>query len=610
MRKIKRRILICCGTGCVSAGSDSIAEKFTKKVNEIGLYEEAKVSITGCHGFCEQGPIVIVQPEDLFYCKVEETDIDEIIETTLMNNEVVERLLFEDPLKKSRPKTFHEVDFYKKQLRIVLKNCGRINPECVDDYIDNEGYTALEIILKNKTPIEVIEEVKKSGLRGRGGAGFPTGLKWEFAHKTKSDKKYVVCNGDEGDPGAFMDRSLLEGDPHAVIEGMIICGYAIGADEGYIYVRAEYPLAVKRLEIAIRQAEEKTYLGNNILGTKFSFKLKIFKGAGAFVCGEETALLTSIEGNRGMPKIRPPFPAIKGLWGKPTNINNVETFGNIPHIIRNGADWFANIGTKGSKGTKVFAITGKINNTGLIEVPMGIPMREIIFGIAGGMHEGRKFKAVQIGGPSGGCLNEEHLDLPVDFDSLTGAGAMMGSGGLVVVDDATCMVDFAKFFLNFAQHESCGKCIPCSLGTKQMLDILDDITQNKATEEDIELLKEIAVIVKISSLCGLGQTAPNPVLTTLQYFLQEYKEHIIDKKCTAKVCKALKHYFIIPEKCTGCHICSKFCPVNCITGKPKEIHEIKQELCTKCGICIEKCPSKFSAIECYSGNKVMMEVDK
>lgn len=598
---MKKRVLICCGTGCISSGSLKVFNDFNRKIKERKISDKVDVVITGCHGFCEQGPLVIVEPEDIFYCRVNESDVDEIIETTLINNQVIEKLLFEDPQKKTKAKTFHEVDFYKKQMRLVLKNCGHINPESIDEYIHKGGYSALEKVLKNKTDKEVIEEVKKSGLRGRGGAGFPTGIKWEFTNKSKSNKKYVVCNGDEGDPGAFMDRSLLEGDPHAIIEGMLICGYAVGADEGYVYVRAEYPLAVKRLTKAIQQANDKGYLGNNILGTKFNFKINIKAGAGAFVCGEETALIMSIEGKRGMPIPRPPYPTDEGLFGKPTCLNNVETFGNIPIILKNGAEWFAGIGTEKSKGTKVFALTGKVNNTGLIEVPMGITMKEIIFEIAGGIRDGKKFKAVQIGGPSGGCLQSELLDLPIDFDSLSNAGAMMGSGGLVVVDEETCMVDLAKFFLNFAHEESCGKCIPCRLGTNQMLKILEDITQGNAEIEDIELLKKIGTEVKKGSLCGLGQTAPNPVLTTIRYFRNEYENHIINKKCDANVCKELIFYNIIEKKCTGCHICFKLCPVKAIKGEPKNAHKIMQAKCTKCGICYKKCPKKFNAIEIFSG---------
>lgn len=585
----KKRVLICAGTGCVSSGSSKVEAKLKETIKEKGLQNDVQVVITGCHGFCEQGPLLIVEPEDLFYCRVEEADIDEIVDKTLVNNEVIDRLLFEDPQKKEKAKTFHDIDFYNKQQRLVLKNCGHINPENIDEYLAQDGYAALEKVLKNMNQVEIIEEVKKSGLRGRGGGGFSTGLKWEFTYKAQGDKKYVVCNADEGDPGAFMDRSLLEGDPHTVIEGMLICGYAIGADEGYVYVRAEYPLAIKRLQRAISQAEERGYLGANILGTNFSFKLNIKAGAGAFVCGEETALLISIEGNRGMPKVRPPFPATKGLWDKPTTINNVETFGNIPVIFRRGAEWFAGIGTEKSKGTKVFALTGKVNNTGLVEVPMGISIRKIIFDIGGGIKDNGQFKAVQIGGPSGGCIPSELLDLPVDYDSLTQAGAMMGSGGLVIMDEKTCMVDLARFFLNFTQKESCGKCTPCREGTKRMLEILIRITEGAGSLEDIEILKKLGENIKKTSLCGLGQTAPNPVLSTLRYFEDEYWAHINEKKCPAGVCKELVTYRINPDLCNGCTLCARSCPVNAITGEKKEVHFIDPDKCTRCGVCITKC---------------------
>lgn len=586
---VKRRILICAGTGCVSSGANKVVVKLNEKIEEKGLRDDVQVTITGCHGFCEQGPLIIIEPEDLFYCRIEESDVDEIVDETLINGKVIERLLFEDPQKKEKARSFHDIDFYNKQQRIVLKNCGHINPEVIDEYLAEDGYRALEKALKNLNQVEVIEEVKKSGLRGRGGGGFSTGLKWEFTYKAEGDKKYVVCNADEGDPGAFMDRSLLEGDPHALIEGMLICGYTIGADEGYVYVRAEYPLAIKRLQIAIKQAGERGYLGTNILGSSFSFKLNIKAGAGAFVCGEETALLTSIEGNRGMPKVRPPFPATKGLWDKPTTINNVETFGNIPTIFRNGAEWFSNIGTEKSKGTKVFALTGKINNTGLAEVPMGISIREIIFGIGGGIKDGGVFKAVQIGGPSGGCIPAQLLDLPVDYDSLIEVGAMMGSGGLVVLDETTCMVDLARFFLNFTQKESCGKCTPCREGTKRMLEILIKITEGGGTPEDIDTLKTLGKNIKSTALCGLGQTAPNPVLSTLRYFEDEYWAHINEKKCPAGVCKELIAYRINEDLCNGCTLCARNCPVDAITGEKKEVHYIDPNKCTRCGVCITKC---------------------
>ncbi len=592
----KRRILICTGTGCISSGSKKIAKSFIEKIAEQGLQEAFQVTITGCHGFCEQGALVIIEPEDILYCRVQENDVDEIIEKTLHNNQIIDRLLYQASENNKKAITFHDIDFYKKQQRIVLKNCGYINPEEIDEYLGKQGYKALEKALKMKQT-DIIEEIKKSGLRGRGGGGFPTGLKWQFTHKAVSDKKYIVCNADEGDPGAFMDRSLLEGDPHAVIEGILICGFAVGADEGYIYVRAEYPLAIERLQWAIKQAEECGYLGTGILDSDFNFKLSIKAGAGAFVCGEETALLTSIEGNRGMPTVRPPFPAVKGLWGKPTIINNVETFGNIPVIIRDGADWFASIGTENSKGTKVFALTGKVNNTGLAEVPMGVTIREIIFGIGGGIKNGGSFKAVQIGGPSGGCLPAEFLELAVDYDSLIEAGAMMGSGGLVVLDNTTCMVDLAKFFLQFTQKESCGKCTPCREGTKRMLEILIRITKGEGEKEDIVMLQRLGENIKKTSLCGLGQTAPNPVLSTLRYFKNEYQAHINDKKCPAGVCRELISYIINPDLCNGCTLCVLSCPVEAITGNKKEVHFIDDNKCTRCGVCVTKCKKEAIYIE-------------
>ncbi|NYE56599.1 NADH-quinone oxidoreductase subunit NuoF [Carboxydothermus ferrireducens] len=588
-----RKVLICAGTGCISSGSPKVTEKFREELSKRGI-TDIEVYNTGCHGFCEQGPIVIIEPDKTFYCRVEVDDVPEIIEKHLLGGQIVEKVLFHEPQVDKKVEKYTDISFYAKQQRLVLHNCGHINPERIEDYVANGGYEALRKVLTSMSPQEVVDEIKKSGLRGRGGGGFPTGLKWQFTRDAKGDKKYVVCNADEGDPGAFMDRSVLEGDPHAVLEGMAICGYAVGADEGYIYVRAEYPLAIKRLQIAIKQAEEKGYLGENIFGSGFNFRIKIKAGAGAFVCGEETALLTSIEGNRGMPRPRPPFPAVKGLWGKPTNINNVETFANVPLIIKNGADWYASMGTEGSKGTKIFALTGKVNNTGLVEVPMGITMRQIIFDIGGGIKGGRKFKAVQIGGPSGGCLPEELLDLPVDYDSLIKAGAMMGSGGLVVMDETTCMVDVAKFFLRFTQKESCGKCVPCREGTKRMLEILEKITEGKGEPGDLETLEKLAYNIKNSSLCGLGQTAPNPVLSTLRYFRHEYEAHIYDKKCPAGVCSALLEYKILEDKCVGCGACARVCPVGAISGERKQPHKIDPEKCIKCGSCMEKC--KFGAI--------------
>jgi NADH-quinone oxidoreductase subunit F/NADP-reducing hydrogenase subunit HndC len=583
--------LICAGTGCASSGSKRVFSAFESEIAKKGLSEEVKVVETGCHGFCEAGPLVIIYPEGTFYVRVDVNDVTEIVENHLYKGRIVERLLFKDKMTLASVPKYSDIAFYKKQIRMVLGNCGQIDPDSIDEYIANGGYEALGKALTEMTPDQVVDEVKKSGLRGRGGGGFPTGMKWSFTKGAAGDKKYVVCNADEGDPGAFMDRSVLEGDPHRVIEGMAVCGYAIGADEGYIYCRAEYPLAIKRLRTAIACAEEIGLLGSNILGTGFNFKLKIKEGAGAFVCGEETALLASIEGKRGMPRPRPPFPAISGLWEKPTNINNVETFANIPHILTKGAEWYASIGTEKSKGTKVFALTGKINNTGLAEVPMGITMREIIYDIGGGIPDGKKFKAVQIGGPSGGCLPEQLLDLSVDYDSLIQAGAMMGSGGLVVMDEETCMVDLSKFFLSFTQAESCGKCTPCREGTKRMLEILIRITEGEGKEGDIELLEKLAKGIKATALCGLGQTAPNPVLSTLRYFRSEYEAHIRDKKCPAGACTKLSGFFIT-DGCKGCGLCKKACPADAITGEIKCKHVINHDKCIKCGACVAKCPFK------------------
>ncbi|WP_371368533.1 NADP-reducing hydrogenase subunit HndC [Sporomusa rhizae] len=591
MEHIRAHVLICAGTGCVSSGSKKVEAAFREELAKKGLDKEVKIIETGCHGFCEMGPLVIIYPEGTFYVRVQETDVPELVETHLYKGRIVERLLYTEPLTHEKIPSYNEIDFYKKQMRLVLHNCGHINPEDIKEYIAEGGYEALGKALSEMKPEEVVEEVKKAGLRGRGGGGFPTGMKWGFTRNAPGDKKYVVCNADEGDPGAFMDRSVLEGDPHRIIEGMAICGYAIGADEGYVYVRAEYPLAIKRLRIAIQQAEELGLLGENILNSGFNFKLKIKEGAGAFVCGEETALLASIEGKRGMPRPRPPFPAISGLWGKPTNINNVETFANVPQIISKGSEWYASIGTERSKGTKVFALTGRINNTGLAEVPMGITMREIIYDIGGGIQGGKKFKAVQIGGPSGGCLPENLLDLSIDYDSLIQAGAMMGSGGLVVMDETTCMVDVAKFFLNFTQSESCGKCTPCREGTKRMLEILTRITEGQGREGDIELLESMAKNIKTTALCGLGQTAPNPVLSTLHYFRDEYEAHIKEKRCPAGACNNLLKYSIT-EACKGCGLCKKACPVGAISGELKVKHEIDQDKCIKCGACFEKCKLK------------------
>jgi NADH-quinone oxidoreductase subunit F/NADP-reducing hydrogenase subunit HndC len=594
MEKLARaHVLICGGTGCSSSGSKVIIPALREKLQAKGMESEIKIVETGCHGLCEMGPLVIVYPEGVFYVRVQPTDVDDIVESHLIKGRVVERLLYREPATLDTVPDYDDIAFYKKQKRYALVNCGHINPESLEEYIGADGYEGLAKALSMK-PEEVIEEIKASGLRGRGGGGFPTGLKWQFTRSAPGDKKYVICNADEGDPGAFMDRSVLEGDPHRILEGMAICGYAVGADEGYIYCRAEYPLAIKRLKGAIAQAEEAGLLGSGILGSDFKFSLHIKEGAGAFVCGEETALMASVEGRRGMPRPRPPFPANSGLWGKPTNINNVETFANVPSIMRDGAGYFASQGTETSKGTKVFALTGKINNTGLAEVPMGITMREIIYDIGGGIPDGKKFKAVQIGGPSGGCLPEQLLDLAIDYESLTKAGAMMGSGGLVVMDETTCMVDVARYFLNFTQDESCGKCTPCREGTKRMLEILNRICDGNGSEDDIPLLESLARSIKAGSLCALGQTAPNPVLSTLNFFRGEYEAHIKDHKCPAGACTALIGYKI-NEKCRGCGLCKKVCPVDAISGEIKGMHVIDESICIKCGACQAKCP--FKAID-------------
>ena len=591
MALVRAHVLVCTGTGCVASGSRQVIAKLNEELKAQGLDKEVKGVETGCQGFCELGPLVIIYPEGTFYTHVHEEDVKEIVSEHLVKGRVVSRLLFKEPLTAQRVPDYADIDFYKKQHRLVLKNCGHINPDSLEEYIGADGYEGLAKVLLTMTPEQVVEEMKKTGLRGRGGGGFPTGMKWGFCQKSPGPKKYIICNADEGDPGAFMDRSLLEGDPHAILEGMLIGAYAIGADEGYIYCRAEYPLAIKRLKTAIAQAEEAGLLGDNILGSNFSCHIHIKEGAGAFVCGEETALMASIEGRRGMPRPRPPFPAVKGLWGKPSNINNVETFANIPYIFRVGAEEYAKLGTEKSKGTKVFALTGKINNTGLAEVPMGITMREIIFDIGGGIIGGKKFKAVQIGGPSGGCMPESLLDTPIDYDSLIAAGAMMGSGGLVVMDEDTCMVDVAKFFLNFTQSESCGKCTPCREGTKRMLEILERITNGKGEEGDIEKLEKLATSIKAGALCALGQTAPNPILSTLRYFRDEYEAHIKEKRCPAGQCHHLLSYKIT-DACKGCSLCAKNCPVNAISGEPKKKFVIDQAKCIKCGACITKCPFK------------------
>ncbi|WAM32879.1 NADH-quinone oxidoreductase subunit NuoF [Caldicellulosiruptor morganii] len=588
----RSHVLVCGGTGCTSGGSDKIYDAFLKEIESFNLKDEVQVICTGCFGLCAEGPIVIVYPEGAFYSRVADSDVKEIVEEHLLKGRIVKRLLYKESLEEGQIKSLNEVKFYKKQMRIALRNCGVINPENIEEYIAYDGYKALAKVLTEMTPEQVIDWVKRSGLRGRGGGGFPTGLKWEFAAKAPGNVKYVVCNADEGDPGAYMDRSILEGDPHSVIEAMAIAGYAIGSKQGYVYVRAEYPLAVKRLEIAINQAREYGLLGKNILGTDFEFDIEIRLGAGAFVCGEETALMTSIEGHRGEPRPRPPFPAVKGLWGKPTLLNNVETYANIPVIILKGPEWFASIGTEKSKGTKVFALVGKVNNTGLIEVPMGTTVREIVEDIGGGIPGGKKFKAVQTGGPSGGCIPASLMDTPIDFDSLTALGTMMGSGGMIVMDEDTCMVDIAKFFLEFTVDESCGKCPPCRIGTRRMLEILQKITSGNGTMEDIEKLEELAYSIKDSALCGLGQTAPNPVLSTLRYFRDEYEAHVKEKRCPAGACKALLRIVIDRDLCKGCGICAKNCPANAITGQIKKPFEIDQEKCIKCGVCIEKCPFK------------------
>ena len=589
-----KHVLVCGGTGCTSSNSEKILEKLNQEIQNKGLAEKIKTVKTGCFGLCALGPIMIVYPEGTFYSMVKAEDIEEIVESHFVNGEVVKRLVYSETLTDSGIKSLAQTDFYKKQNRVALRNCGVINPESIDEYIAMGGYQALADVITTKTPDDVIDIVKDSGLRGRGGGGFPTGLKWSFAKASESEQKYVCCNADEGDPGAFMDRSILEGDPHVVIEAMAIAGYAIGANQGYVYIRAEYPIAVKRLEIAINQAKEYGLLGNNIFDTDFSFNLEIRLGAGAFVCGEETALMTSIEGHRGEPRPRPPFPAVKGLFAKPTVLNNVETYANIPQIVTRGAKWFSSMGTEKSKGTKVFALGGKIKNTGLVEVPMGTTLREIVEEIGGGIPKGKKFKAAQTGGPSGGCIPAKHIDVPIDYDNLIKIGSMMGSGGLIVMDEDNCMVDIAKFFLEFTVDESCGKCTPCRVGTKRLYEILDKITKGKAELEDLDKLEELCYYIKENSLCGLGQTAPNPVLSTLRYFRDEYIDHIENKKCSAGVCKDLLSFYILPDKCKGCTLCARKCPVGAISGGVKSPHKIDPAKCIKCGACLDGC--KFEAI--------------
>ena len=590
----KMHILVCGGTGCRASASKNIICRLEDCLRERALEDEVQVIATGCFGLCEKGPIVKIMPDNTFYVQVKPEDAEEIVNEHIIKGRKVERLLYKEPSKKVTVSDSKHMEFYKKQLRIALRNCGFIDPENIEECIGRDGYSALAKCLTEMTPEAVIDEIKRSGLRGRGGGGFPTGLKWEFARKYQADQKYVVCNADEGDPGAFMDRSIMEGDPHSVIEAMAICGYSIGASKGLVYIRAEYPLAIERLRIAIEQAEKYGLLGENILGTDFSFHIEIRYGAGAFVCGEETALIHSMEGHRGEPTTKPPFPAESGYLNKPTNVNNVETLANIPVILNKGADWFASIGTERSKGTKVFALAGKINNVGLIEVPMGTTLREVIYEIGGGIKNGKKFKAVQTGGPSGGCLTEIHLDTPIDFDNLLAAGSMMGSGGMIVMDEDDCMVAVAKFYLEFIVEESCGKCSPCRIGNKRLLEILTRITEGKGTMEDLDNLRNLSQVIKDTALCGLGQTSPNPVLSTLEHFYDEYVAHIRDHKCPAGKCKALLSFRIDPQLCVGCTLCSRNCPVDAIIGERKEAHFIDTTKCIKCGTCKDKC--KFNAI--------------
>ena len=590
----RSHVLVCGGTGCTSSHSAEIIEKLEQELKAKGLENEVKVIKTGCFGLCALGPVMIVYPEGCFYSEVKVEDVPEIVEEHLLKGRMVKRLLYEETVHQEDIKPLNETNFYKKQHRVALRNCGVIDPENIEEYIAMDGYQALAKCLTELTPDEVIQIVKDSGLRGRGGGGFPTGLKWSFTAKNSADQKYVVCNADEGDPGAFMDRSVLEGDPHCIVEAMTICGYATGATEGYVYVRAEYPIAVHRLDVAIKEAREAGLLGKNIFNSGFDFDLHIRLGAGAFVCGEETALMTSIEGNRGEPRPRPPYPAVKGLFGKPTTENNVETFANIPQIILHGAEFFNSMGTEKSTGTKVFALGGKINNTGLVEIPMGTTLREIIEDIGGGIPNGKKFKAAQTGGPSGGCIPASLMDTPIDYDNLTAIGCMMGSGGLIVMDEDNCMVDIAKFFLDFTVDESCGKCTPCRIGTKRMRELLEKITDGKATLEDLDELETLAHYIKDNSLCGLGQTAPNPVLATLRFFKDEYIAHIVDKKCPAGVCKKLVSYSIEADKCKGCTACARKCPVGAISGAVKTAHTIDTSKCVKCGVCMDTC--RFGAI--------------
>ena len=592
MSNYRMHILVCGGTGCIASGSVDILSALHSELEKRGLADEIQVLKTGCFGFCEQGPIVKIYPDNVFYVKVTAADIPTLVEEHVVKGCVVEKLLYHDPQKDTTEAEHRHIPFYQSQLRIALRNCGVINPERIEDYIAMQGYEALGRCLVDMTPQLVIDEMKKSGLRGRGGGGFPTGLKWELASKSVSDKKYIICNADEGDPGAFMDRSILEGDPHSILEAMAIAGYAVGADEGVIYIRAEYPLAVERLEIAIAQATEAGLLGDGILGTGFNFHISLNLGAGAFVCGEETSLINSVQGERGEPMVKPPFPAQKGLWQQPTNVNNVETFANVCPIILQGADWFRTIGTEKSPGTKVFALAGQINNVGLVEVPMGISLSDIIYKVGGGIRNGKKFKAVQTGGPSGGCIPASMLDMPIEYESLMSVGSMMGSGGMIVMDEGDCMVNIAKFYLEFTVEESCGKCTPCRIGNRRLLEILERITKGQGTEEDLDELRELGTIIKDCSLCGLGQTAPNPILSTLTYFMDEYEAHVREHRCPAGKCTDLLKYVVIPEKCIGCTICARNCPVSCISGERKETHIIDQSKCIKCGVCFSKCPKQ------------------
>ncbi len=594
MANYKYHILLCGGTGCTASESPKIRENFVQLLAEKNLTNDVQVVTTGCFGFCEKGPIVKILPDNTFYTQVKPEDCREIIDEHIIKGRKVKRLLYENPENKQHISDSKHMGFYKKQMRIALRNCGFIDPENIDEYIARDGYKALASVLEQNDPAATIDIIKKAGLRGRGGAGFPTGLKWELCRKNDADQKYIICNADEGDPGAFMDRSILEGDPHSIIEAMAIGGFCIGATIGLVYIRAEYPLAIHRLQVAIDQAREYGLLGKNIFGTDFDFDIILRYGAGAFVCGEETALIHSMEGLRGEPTFKPPFPAVEGYLKKPSNVNNVETYANIPVIINKGWEWFSSIGTEKSKGTKVFALAGQINNVGLIEVPMGITLREVIYEIGGGIKGGKKFKAVQTGGPSGGCLTEKFLDTPIDYDNLVAAGSMMGSGGMIVMDETSCMVSVAKFYLDFTVEESCGKCSPCRIGNKRLCEILDKITKGQGTMEDLEKLRNLAHVIKDTALCGLGQTSPNPVLSTIDNFWDEYVAHVVDKKCPAGQCKALKQYVIDPEKCKGCTACARNCPVGAISGTVKMPHEINQELCIKCGTCIEKC--KFNAI--------------